>query len=123
MVAKFSCLGASFALATLAQPAAAATWSQQDLLDGECIAFYAMMVGDQPDDQPDPGLMAITGFFVGKVEGRHPGFDLTELLTLDLIARVETQKEKIAMRCAEEAMVMADSMMKAGEALQAMAAS
>jgi hypothetical protein len=118
----FFALAAATASVALVQPAFAATWSQQDILDGECIAFYAATVGELPEgEEPDPGLMAITGYFVGKVEGRNPSFDLTELLTVDLIMRVETNKDRVAVRCAEEALVMAESMMKAGTALQATA--
>jgi hypothetical protein len=107
-------------VAVSAQPAAAADWSAQDIADGECIGFFAMELGAQTDENPDPGLVAIVSYFVGKVEGRNPGMDLTQLLTADLLLRLETDKTKIGERCSAEALQMGESMMRAGEALQTM---
>jgi hypothetical protein len=109
---------AAVLMAATTQSAAAANWSKQDIADGECIGFFAAELGAQPEDKIDPGAVAIVSYFVGKVEGRNPGMDLTQLLTADLIERIATQKEQIGTRCAEEAMTMGQSMMRAGEALQ-----
>lgn len=120
MKSLFLIVGAVALFAASAQSALAANWSAQDVADGECIAFFAMELGNQPEDQADPGLMAILSYFVGKVEGRHPGMNLTDLLTPDLIMRVDAEKDSIATRCSGEALTMGENMMRAGEALQAL---
>jgi hypothetical protein len=110
-------------LAASAQPVLASDWSDQDIADGECIGFYAMELGAAPEEEPDPGLMAILSYFVGKVEGRNPGMDLTQLLTPDLLLRLDAKKDEIGVRCSGEALTMGENMMRAGTALQELAES
>lgn len=99
-------------------PAIATDWSEQDQLDGQCVAFYAADVGNSDSENPDPGLMALVGYFVGKIEGRNPGFDLIELLTPEFMANAQLSWTAIGARCAVEGAKFGESLTSAGETLE-----
>ncbi len=98
-------------------PAVAADWSEQDRLDGQCVAFYAADLGSSKSESPDPGVMALVGYFVGKIEGRNPEFDLVALLTPEFIINAEKSWAEIGARCATEGSKFGESLTAAGQAL------
>jgi hypothetical protein len=99
-------------------PAIAADWSEQDLLDGQCVAFYAADLGNSDSENPDPGLMALVGYFVGKIEGRNPGFDLIALLSPEFMTNAQLSWTAIGARCAVEGAKFGESLTSAGETLE-----
>ena len=95
----------------------ATDWSDQDLLDGQCVAYYAADIGASDAENPESGVMAILGYFVGKIEGRHPGFDLVELLTPAFVIDAEQSWTAVGARCDIEAGEFGESLSAAGKAL------
>ena len=95
----------------------ATDWSDQDRLDGQCVAYYATVIGASDSEKPESGVMAILGYFVGKIEGRHPGFDLVELLTPAFVIESEPSFAAIGARCDIEAGNFGSSLRAAGKAL------
>ena len=64
------------------KPAIAAEWSEQDQLDGQCVAVYAADLGKSDSENPDPGLMALVGTRNEQLGTRfphhHPQFNIDE---------------------------------------------
>lgn len=100
----------------------ATNWSDQDRLDGQCVAYYANIIGTTDAEKPESGVMAILGYFVGKIEGRHPGFDLAELLTPAFVIESEPSFTAIGARCDIEAGNLGSSLRAAGKVLMDAAA-
>lgn len=95
----------------------ATDWSDQDQLDGQCVAYYAAAIGASDAENPESGVMAILGYFVGKIEGRHPGFDLVELLTPAFVTDAEKSWAAVGARCEVESARFGESLTAAGQAL------
>ena len=100
-----------------ANPAIAANWSEQDLLDGQCVAYFAADLGASQPDADNEGVMALLGYFVGKIEGRNPGFDLVELLSPEFVANAQQSWDAVGKRCADEGARLGDSLTAAGQVL------
>lgn len=101
---------------------AAKKWSAQDIADGECVAYYSVLLGEADSKEPDTAAVARTTYFVGKVEGRRPGYDLKALmLDTKIFDTFDAKRTAIGSRCDREATKAAENMLKAGEAMQAAA--
>ncbi|NCU12315.1 MAG: hypothetical protein GXC70_09225 [Sphingomonadaceae bacterium] len=104
----------------IAAAAAAAQPSPADLQDLRCIAAIGALSAmvDKPDQKEK--LVAGMLYFVGKIDGRSPGFDYQGQLAA-LAAQPDFSDKQLladAMRCGEELKTRGDQLQKLGKALE-----
>lgn len=91
--------------------------------DAQCLAVFTLIFsGDTaslPDDAQSGGMVLI-GYYLGRIEARTPDVDLSALLKDVVMTDMaeENAMDTIALRCASEAEVIADRMVKTGESLE-----
>jgi hypothetical protein len=94
--------------------------------DAQCLAISAILMGDDEATKANPDLLAggmlMLGYYMGRVEGRSPNFDMTSLLA-DVVQNDladETQIASLTERCMVELDGLSDRMSKSAEALEAL---
>ncbi len=103
-------------MATTAMAPAQDPISEVDLKDMECLALYAWMLGENPDEES----FAVAGmvYHIGRLEGRNPGSDQVGRFSTwtksqtdqALTARIERARP----RCAAEIGSLGESMIRHG---------
>ena len=103
----------------IAAAAAAAQPNPADLQDLRCIASIGALSAmvDKPDQKEK--LLAGMLYFVGKIDGRSPGFDYQGQLTAIMAQPGYVEKELFAdaQRCGDELKARGDQLQKIGNAL------
>lgn len=90
-----------------------------DRKDMACLALYAWMLGENPDEQS----MAVAGmvYHIGRLEGRNPGTD--QVGRFSTWANAQTEEALMEMietagpRCAAEITTLGESMIRHGNAM------
>lgn len=103
----------------IAAAAAAAQPSPADLQDLRCVAAIAALSAlvDKPDQKEK--MMAGMLYYVGKIDGRSPGFDYGVHLSA-LVAQPDYTEKQLfadAQRCGDELKARGDQLQKIGGAL------
>ena len=61
--------------------------------------------------------MILVGYFVGKIEGRNPDFDLVALLSPEFMLDVDRSVDAVGTRCAAERLKFVEDLSSAADAL------
>jgi hypothetical protein len=108
-------------LAAAAGTAVAAPDPAADHRDMRCVAVMAIALQQAKSPEMKQGAAAGVGYFMGRLKGRDPDFDLTARLLADLkgLKDVEELKPDV-LRCAEELKTFGLEAQAAGAALKSL---
>lgn len=109
-----------FALALAATAAASPQPSQADLQDTRCVAVFASLsdMAEKPEDREKMLVGAL--YYVGKLDGRSPGFDLKGALVA-LVSQPDYATRQLradAERCGAEMKARGAELQNLGKAIE-----
>lgn len=88
----------------------------ENLADLKCVAALTRM-NHEIDNQKDDSLTAIMLYFLGKIDGRTPGFDFGSAIEI-VIADPLYNAEREALRCASEMVERGEALVEIGSATE-----
>ena len=101
----------------------APAYSDADIADAQCVAAFALVASTLKDQSAaDPkataGVVSGMTYFIGKLRGRTPTFDLEAILRSVFRTVKQDTKAQVA-RCAAEMAAVGELMGKVGKSLSA----
>lgn len=99
-------------------------WAAEDAAaanqaDAACIAITAAGLALNKDEALRPGLMSSIAYYIGRIRGRSPAYDLEAGIRAQLSRLQNGAAVAEATRCSEELKTMGEEMTAIGRSLQA----
>lgn len=92
-----------------------------DKADALCVIAFSAMLGTTSDDELSAddrqGVTSVITYFIGKLKGRHPNLQMTELLSPAYVQSLRDEMVPAVQRCSHEAMQLGTDLEAVGNIL------